>query len=1623
MSSLKMTFSLTSLVFLIALGLVFAPMSVMAHGPSTIGNLRSHTHPVNTEIPGQDLNADGDTTDTGEGAVSTHNAHPIPTLSLKPDAADATTAKVRDNKVVIASVDSQTNAIDANEFVLVVDFDQDVVNNNTTEEVNRATETLPTLTFLNATLNANGVTITNGVSLGTPTRFGTAADKNEDDSKFEIVVLVDPTAIPTGSDALKTVTVRLQLRQTHDDGDNNTTESGAYSLATMPLFTQVPGGASEASNFFEITLVKEFPKAPDTTAPTVEVTAPTELNKGKADFTITFSEQLGTGFSAFDLNDVTITGGTATAADLTGPAKKDDDSQEDDVYKLVVTPDDPAPAAITVSLADAMIADPAGNTLTDFSKAEATYTYPDETPPTIISAAEPKAPEKDGTLKFTFTFSELLKKQLAAGGFQTSDVDVKGGTATAVTYPKDDAANDDGNFEYIVTVKPEAKIPSVTVKIKEVAGGITDKSDNVILDYTNATVTYTYLDLPPDTTAPTVMITVLSADPSSGKHMLDKNALATVRFELTFSEPLAKANAVPGSISQLELEDFTIHDHNGKVLSDATQNPIGASLSPHTPAPNSAKESYILTVPTIYPTGGSIPDDRPVDVAGRQLEVHIELRPRTATDVVGNPVPTTTKKFDTIPPMAEIYPGYLTLNGKESLMGNTWNPVPAAPTVGGVPRTALTFLFVFSEELSPQFSTTDIHRALGDNFTLESNAVPRPHREFTIPAGYVDDPDPHDFQIPEGYLVTATIVDKFASTTVLLKREEVADEAKNLLQEDEHVTYLPSANKPVVVIKAADIFNCGVPGNHVEVTITDAEAIKAGESITEKEITVSKGWKIKTGTFTSPKSTAAGAKTVRATFNVIRKDVESPADRSWLGEQAVTITVAADAIKDDTDQGHDKKDGTYTAGPVIAIPAGAYVVVIRTESWYDTHLQSHSRLYLGDYNVRASLLDVWDWNCMPDLGLIFDVTTDASPGIGGGGLMVMQSRKHVADPNVKGSEKIKKGTVGISEIMWSEDRGIPFGFRSNIAHAQEQWIELHNTNNFEVKVTLFDLIRTEAYRTNDADYEKIGMVDIMSNYDIGGRWDVQAIDDKGTADDTSDDVPKYGADGNSERGYDFISMQRKSKDKDHEIDYSHNDYQGRNQANWSASPYVYLTRRAGLADRGIQLPNENLNYDFRGSPARSNAIPAPGPITKTTVTRSPVIFNEIANRRDQSLEWIELRNVTDAEVNLRNYQISIVTAKGTDKAFYTFPNDDGIKIAANGLLLLVDTDPRDNDTHPVAVGYNIKGGNDQALGIGDDAPRYVVTDFAEGGLPNDGKFVLILRKPSAADKTDAKPGNDTRVVDLAGYDDDLADPSIHTDLWPLKVFPAPFSHGALNVETVNFRRDAGRDGTGGEKNEAGKTSFNEVGYTGIGYKRHAQRIAAHGGTPGYEDTRKNLVADVDKAEGLLSISEIMFDQGDGQYPQWIEIYNSSNEPVNLHSEAGWRLIIENYDDGVMPVRALSGTLNFKNSDVQTILPKQTVMVVSTRARNSGSAFFDTRVIFPATRVFSAWDDQRAEFDMRRSTDPILSEDGFYIELIDGKGTFSDGVGNLVKSPNRRVAAEVAWTWEEINAAPMEGQTA
>ena len=499
--------------------------------------------------------------------------------------------------------------------------------------------------------------------------------------------------------------------------------------------------------------------------------------------------------------------------------------------------------------------------------------------------------------------------------------------------------------------------------------------------------------------------------------------------------------------------------------------------------------------------------------------------------------------------------------------------------------------------------------------------------------------------------------------------------------------------------------------------------------------------------------------------------------------------------------------------------------------------------------------------------------------------------------------------------------------------------------------------------------------------------------------------------------------------------YVHGDFDGRNGGKWTKSTAVYLTRTATFA-RSTQIDVNKFNYDFIGTPGRSNNIVTTNPPGVTSVPLKPFVINEVGNRDNRLYDWIELRNTSGAEANLRNYQISIVTGIDNDHALFTFGNAD-LKIGDNELLLILASDPEDDGEHPIAVGHDVLGGTDQAPGLGPNPAKYIVAKRSERlhtqGLPA-GNFVLILRHSEGVDiakpetynashdkpgSADAKRGTHERIVDVAGYHNSLGDRNAgpkYTALWPLNGHGAPFTKNEFKSEGVYFRRDPAR--IHGENN-TDKPAFVAQAYSGIGYRRHAQNVPEHGGTPGYHDIRKNLASEV--TDGMVTISEIMFDRGDGDYPQWIELYNSSATiAVNLHSEAGWTLTIDNYDDGEIPLAQVSGTINFKDSEVQTILPQQTVLVTSTRARSAGSVSTNASIVFIPTRVFSVWSEKPARdaFGMEKSTDPILSERSFHIELKDGKGNSVDEVGNLIQSRGR-IIDEVAWEWADSYTKPIE----
>ena len=138
MSIRKMTFSLTSLIFLIALGLVFAPTAVMAHSPGGADAVFDQNHDGDTNAtPGTP-----DTTETDHTHRSAPTVTSIELVDVKPgtDAATkAASASTVDGRSVVlvddadAAADAAVTAITdftasgtAGQFRIKITFSEDV---------------------------------------------------------------------------------------------------------------------------------------------------------------------------------------------------------------------------------------------------------------------------------------------------------------------------------------------------------------------------------------------------------------------------------------------------------------------------------------------------------------------------------------------------------------------------------------------------------------------------------------------------------------------------------------------------------------------------------------------------------------------------------------------------------------------------------------------------------------------------------------------------------------------------------------------------------------------------------------------------------------------------------------------------------------------------------------------------------------------------------------------------------------------------------------------------------------------------------------------------------------------------------------------------------------------------------------------------------------------------------------------------------------------------------------------------------------------------------------------------------------------------------------------------------
>ena len=452
MSSLKMTFSLTSLILISAL---VAVMPVMAHDSQTISppsadneTITSHNHPVNEVV------ADDPSTDDVTENVPAHNSHPMVTsITLK--AGDT----VRGTMAAVTTyVSEQTTGLDPNEFILVIDFDQDVVSDavSRTVEADGASATaLAAGEFTALVLGADNLSISSpNITIGAPARV------TNDDSKWEAVVLVDDTILPTGTagDSLETVRVRIRVK-----------ENAVYSLATIPQLAQVPGGGSQASDVYEFTLVNMLPTM-DTTAPAATVKAPTMPDTdGNLVFNISFSEAV----TGFGLGHVMVTGGT----------KEDFVTKADGSYDVTITPDS-ATSRVTVSVAAGVAMDASKNTNTAGSDSYS----PDGYVPSIMISAADGTGTAAGKVVFTLNFSD------APNAFSVASLSVTNAAALNVADLKKLAMATTGSAaSYTLTVTPSSGATSVALTI---GAGVLQTADDPTSFFAGVTKSHTIMAVP-----------------------------------------------------------------------------------------------------------------------------------------------------------------------------------------------------------------------------------------------------------------------------------------------------------------------------------------------------------------------------------------------------------------------------------------------------------------------------------------------------------------------------------------------------------------------------------------------------------------------------------------------------------------------------------------------------------------------------------------------------------------------------------------------------------------------------------------------------------------------------------------------------------------------------------------------------------------------------------------------------------------------------------------------------------------------------------------------------------------------------------------------------------------------
>lgn len=638
-------------------------------------------------------------------------------------------------------------------------------------------------------------------------------------------------------------------------------------------------------------------------------------------------------------------------------------------------------------------------------------------------------------------------------------------------------------------------------------------------------------------------------------------------------------------------------------------------------------------------------------------------------------------------------------------------------------------------------------------------------------------------------------------------------------------------------------------------------------------------------------------------------------------------------------------------------------------------------------HIPNSFLDEPLSTRMPDLETFFDF----------GGTLELVTTDQSEEDN-----PLARGDIVISEIMWAVDRGLDNTVRDGIlvdnpefdrsldatdetlpdteaargtnpryilrrvpqlANQEVQWVEIYNTTDKPITAKLYFLFTPfvshptrDTVKFGEKTYKVLDAVDTL----FTGLWKLPG---------KSGDRPNT-AFVSTYRTIDYDTVE--NADLERAAQLAGIPF-GANPNSWQATP-----------ENGRR--NTDLKIIAGGAVLELLSISTPGAkhvggihvgrLEQAAVESDTIVINEVRNDTSrENVDWVELKNIGSGPQQLKDWELSIVTAAGKDTDLVDLPE---YELDSGEILLLLRQEPW---LTPVAGGINAA---DMDAESRDNASAYVVDSNLN--LPNSGKFTLLLR--SKADKN----GKDEDIRDYAGngFFEDLSN-KVSTQFWPRigQFKPAASSTAAFGDNAFASRNQAWKRKRYQENDGHHKDAWETVGpQAGIGYDPHAD-LSTSPGTPGYENDA--LKGNIDAlVNGEVSISEIMYDRGpNGNSAQWIELYNSSpTAAVNLD---GWELQIRNLHDD--EGRYIDGSITL---DGIALAPNQTFLIVSKRSGTN----------VPDSRIYDIYVNHRRDLNMTRS-DLLLNPMGFYLKLTDtgnadllGDDEVVDEVGNLTARGTR-----------------------